>query len=66
MDNVVFTNVESGETLIHRDRDDGKHDLKIVQTGVSGDRDGHAVFDPAGRPVYVRETDGRVIADDRL
>ena len=59
---LPFHNFLSGETLIHRERADGKHDLKIVQTGVPEDRGGHIVFDPAGNPVYVRDTDGRVIA----
>jgi len=60
---VVFHNSSSGETLIHRDRSDGKSDLKTVRTGVPGDRGGHAVFDSSRRPVFIRDNDGRIIAD---
>ncbi|MDO8557055.1 MAG: hypothetical protein Q7R98_01150 [Candidatus Jorgensenbacteria bacterium] len=61
---TVFSNLMSGETLIHRDRVDGMHDLKIVKTGVSGDRGGHSVFDRSGNPVFIRDTDGSITADD--
>lgn len=62
---TTFHNPFSGETLIHQERDDGLRDLKIVRTGVSGDRGGHSVLYPSGIPSYIRDTDGRVIADDK-
>jgi hypothetical protein len=65
MGDTVFHNPLSGETLVHRDRADGMRDLKIVQTGVSGDRGGHAVLGQDGTPAYIRDTNGQVIANDR-
>ena len=43
---TVFHNPFSGETLIQQERDNGFRDLKIVQTGVPGDRGGHSVLSP--------------------
>ncbi len=60
---VVFHNSRSGETLIHRNRSDGKTDLKIVRTGLPGDRGGHAVFDSSRNPVFIRDVDGRIIGN---
>ena len=63
-DNTVFHNPDSGETFVHRERDDGKHDLKFGQTGSS--LPGHAVFQEGGSLSYLRETDGHVVADDSI
>jgi len=60
-----FSNPLSGETLIPGIRPDGTRDLKIVQTGVSGDLGGHSVLNPDGTPRFIRDTDGRIIANDR-
>ncbi len=60
---VTFNNPISGETLIHRERKDGKRDLKTVETGLPGDRGGHSVLDENGVPVYIRDTNGNVIVD---
>jgi len=57
-----FVNPSSGEKLIHRDRPDGTRDLLIIPP--DGSDHGHAVLDPSGNPRYIRETDGRVVADD--
>jgi hypothetical protein len=59
-----FNNPISGETLIHRDRPDGKKDLFWGPTGKS--EHGHAVIKPNGNPSFIRDTDGRVIADDKF
>ena len=63
-DKVVFHNPGSGETFVHRDRDDGKRDLKFGETGSS--LPGHAVLGESGNVHFLRESDGRVIADDSL
>jgi hypothetical protein len=63
-DKVVFHNFLSGETLVHRDRADGKRDLKFGETGTN--LEGHAVLDQSGMPSFIRDTDGRIIANDRL
>jgi hypothetical protein len=62
---TTFHNPISGETLIHRERADGVRDLKVVQTGLSGDRGSHAVLGQNGTPLYIREGN-RTIADDRI
>ena len=63
-DKVVFHNPYSGETFVHRDRADGMRDLKFGETGSS--LPGHAVLDQNGIPSFIRDTDGRVIANDSL
>lgn len=62
-DKIVFHNPLSGETLVHRDRKDGMRDLKYGETGSS--LPGHSVLNQNGNPAYIRDTDGRVIADDK-
>jgi len=61
---IVFHNPSSGETLVHRNRADGMRDLKFGETGTC--LPGHAVLNQNGTPAFIRDTDGRVIADDRL
>jgi len=61
-DKIVFRNEDSGETLVRQERADGKHDL-FVETGRG--RHGHSVLDSNGNPSFIRDTDGRIIADDR-
>ena len=63
-DKVKFHNADTGETLVHWVRPDGVRDLKFGETNTR--LVGHAVLDPNGTPRYLRDTDGRVIADDRL
>jgi len=63
-DKTVFHNPDSGETFVHHERDDGKRDLKFGQTDSS--LPGHAVIEQSGNLSFLRETDGRVVADDRL
>lgn len=60
---VVFHNPISGETLVHRDKADGKRDLKYGETGSW--LPGHTVLNQNGIPSYIRDTDGRVIANDK-
>lgn len=64
MKDVLWQNPFSGETFLHRDRSDGKRDLKFGQTGSS--LPGHAVFLPNGNLSYLRDTNGHVIGDDKL
>ncbi len=59
---TVFHNPLSGETLVTFERADGTRDLKFGDTGSS--LPGHAVLRENGTPAYIRDTDGRVIADD--
>lgn len=60
---TVFHNPLSGETLVHRDRKDGMRGLKYGETGTS--LRGHVVLNQNGNPVYIRDKDGRVIANDK-
>jgi len=62
-DKTVFRNSLSGETLVHRDRNDGMRDLKFGETGTS--LPGHVVLRQDGTPAFIRDVDGRVIADDK-
>lgn len=62
-DKTVFHNPSSGETFVHRDRDDGMRDLKFGETGTQ--LSGHVVLNQDGGMVYLRETDNHVVADDR-
>jgi hypothetical protein len=64
LNKTVFHNPDTGETFVHRDRDDGKRDLKFGETGSS--LLGHAVFGKDNTLDFLRETDGRVVADDRI
>lgn len=61
-----FVNPTSGETLIHREREDGKRDLFIIPPDGNQNDHGHAVIYPDGHPAYIREFNGRVICDDKL
>jgi len=62
-DNIKFTNPNSGETLIHKERADGKKDLFIIQPGT--ERKGHLVLNN-GNVNYLRKPGGHVVADDSL
>ncbi len=57
-----FYNPLSNETLIHRDRVDGKRDLFVTTPGTQDHS--HAVLNPNGTPSYIRDFNGRVICDD--
>lgn len=61
-DKTVFHNPNSDEIFVHRDRADGKRDLKFGDTGTN--LEGHAVLGQNGNPSFIRDTDGRIIADD--
>lgn len=61
---ALFHNPSSGETFLHRDRDDGKRDLKFGKTGSS--LPGHAVISQSGNVDYLRDSSGHVVADDNL
>ena len=51
------------EFFRHRTRLDGKRDLFF---GPEGEKEhGHAVIGPTGGVQFLRETDGRVVCDDR-
>ncbi len=50
-----------GEFFTHKERSDGTRDLYYGPEGSSDH--GHAVIDKNGNPTYIRESDGRVIAD---
>jgi len=63
-DKTVFHNPLSGETFVHRDRADGMRDLKFGETRTH--LEGHTVLDQSGIPSFIRDIDGRIIADDRL
>lgn len=52
-----------GEFFTHTERSDGTRDLYF---GKIGDKDhGHAVIEKNGNVRYLRESDGRTVADDR-
>lgn len=51
------------EWFSHRERADGTCDLSFGDR--SGEGKGHAVIDKSGNVKYLREKDGRRIADDR-
>lgn len=51
----------SGEVLIHKERPNGIKELLIKGCN----KDGHAVMYENGNLIYLREPDGRVIADDK-
>ena len=53
-----------GEFFKHRERPEGTRDLYHGELG--GDAHGHAVIDKNGNVKYLRESDGRVIADDKI
>lgn len=61
-DKTVFHNPLSGETFVHREREDGTRDLNFGPTG--SELEGHAVLGKDGNLRYLRESDGRVVADD--
>ena len=63
-DKTVFHNPVSGETFVRWERADGTRDLKFGETGSL--LPGHAVLRENGIPAYIRDTDGRVIADDKI
>jgi hypothetical protein len=52
-----------GEFFRHRERADGNRELLFGPLGQADH--GHAVLDRSGRVKFLREVDGRVIADDR-
>lgn len=54
----------SGEFFRHWERADGTRELLFGPLGKK--EHGHAVIDQFGRVKFLRETDGRIIADDRL
>ena len=62
-DKTVFHNLDSGESFVHRDRPDGKRDLKFGPTGSS--LPGHAVLGQDGNVSFLRESDGRTVANDK-
>ncbi len=52
-----------GEFFRHLEKPNGDRHLIF---GKPGDLDhGHVVLDPYGRPKYIRETDGRIVCNDR-
>jgi hypothetical protein len=51
-----------GEFFRHRERADGNRELLFGPLGLTGH--GHAVIDWSGRVKFLREADGRIIADD--
>ena len=53
-----------GEFFKHSERPDGTRDL--YHGDIGGGTHGHAVIDKNGNVKYVRESDGRVIADDKI
>lgn len=53
-----------GEFFRHRERSDGMRELLWGPPGVQ--EHGKAVLDQSGNVAFIREVDGRVIADDRL
>jgi len=52
------------EFFRHEERPDGTRDLYFGQLGEEAH--GHAVLDPYGNLKYLRESDGRVVADDQF
>jgi|GEM_PF-5197129 len=50
------------EFFKHTERSDGTRDLFYGK--ISDSEHGHAVIDPNGIPKFIRESDGRIIADD--
>lgn len=53
-----------GEFFVQKERVDGTRDLIFGDIGSSDH--GHAVLDRNGNPKFIREKDGRIIADERL
>ena len=53
----------SGEWFSHRERADGTRDLSYGDR--SGGGKGHAIIDPSGNVKFLREKDGRTIANDQ-
>jgi len=53
----------NSEFFSHKERKDGTKDLYF---GKLGDKEhGHAIIDKDGKVNYLRESDGRIIADDK-
>ena len=68
MNNEVFYNPISGETLKHTERADGARQL-FVWKGQTTQRSvdhQHNVLNPDGTVRYIRDFNRRVVADDRL
>lgn len=60
----MFDKIEIGnEFFKHLQRDDGTRDLIFGEIGEQNH--GHAVIDRFGRVEFLRETDGRVVCDNR-
>ena len=59
-----WTNPNTGETFVHRERE-GRRELLFGIYGNQGGNHGHAVWNN-DRLAFLRERDGRVVADDRL
>ncbi len=53
-----------GEFFKHKERSDGTRDLYYGDIGSSDH--GHAVIDKSGNVKFIRESDGRVIANDKI
>jgi len=51
------------EFFNYSERDNGDQSLVFGQIG--GDEHGHAVLDENGNVKFLRETDGRIVADDK-
>jgi hypothetical protein len=63
MSNNLNRSNAGGEFFRHQERNDGTRDLFF---GPPGQQDhGHAVIDRFGRVKFLRETNGRIVADDR-
>ena len=64
MNDYKWTNRNTGETFVHRERED-RRELLFGIHGHRGGSHGHAVWNN-DRLSFLRERDGRVVADDRL
>ena len=51
------------EFFKHSERKDGTRDLYYGEVG--SEEHGHAVIDKSGNVRFIRESDGRIVADDK-
>lgn len=56
---VNWSNPNTGEKFIHREKADGSHDLLYGPKDTDGERNhGHAVFDQSGNVIFNRNPRG--------